>query len=296
MRSMMSSGLGRRWLLVALAVVSISVVALVAAAVQSASGAVRTLATFKTPGYFMWKVPAGVTRVTFDVFGAQGGSVVFSQGGIVTLVANGGAGGEAKGKFAVRAGETFEIVVGGQGGLATEGQATGAGGFNGGGAGDATNIGVFVGGGGGGGSDVRIGVRGNACAASKACGYGDRIIVGGGGGGGGQVNGIDGDAGGGLTGSGRTCADGAGSATQECAGGQASSECAGSTASQSVGGFGFGGTGCEGTGWGGGGGGWYGGGGLSPAGGGSGFVSPLSATGSFPGGTNLGDGIVKITT
>ena len=37
-----------------------------------------TLATFATPGTYVWKVPTGVTAVTFDVFGARGGSVLAS--------------------------------------------------------------------------------------------------------------------------------------------------------------------------------------------------------------------------
>jgi hypothetical protein len=99
-----------------------------------------------------------------------------------------------------------------------------------------------------------------------------------------------------LTGGGRTCDTGDESASQECGGGQNGGDCLGPTALQSDGGFGFGGIGCEGTGWGDGGGGWYGGGSISRGGGGSGFVSPLSTTSSFPGGTRSGDGLVKITT
>ena len=79
MRSMMSSGLGRRWLLVALAVVSISVVALVAAAVRTRAVRSGRSASSRRRLFHVWKVPAGVTRVTFDVFGAQGGSVVLAE-------------------------------------------------------------------------------------------------------------------------------------------------------------------------------------------------------------------------
>ena len=35
-----------------------------------------TIKTFSTPGTYRWTVPTGVTRVTFDVFGASGGNVV----------------------------------------------------------------------------------------------------------------------------------------------------------------------------------------------------------------------------
>jgi hypothetical protein len=37
------------------------------------------LATFNTPGQYTWYVPAGITQVTFDVYGAKGGSIVIAQ-------------------------------------------------------------------------------------------------------------------------------------------------------------------------------------------------------------------------
>ena len=88
----------------------------VAAMAQPAHAAVTTLATFTTPGTDVWTVPTGVTNATFDVYGARGGGVLANVGGQVQVVSVGGAGGEAKGKFAVVAGEKFEIIVGGQGG------------------------------------------------------------------------------------------------------------------------------------------------------------------------------------
>lgn len=292
--------------------VSVAVAAVVAAALalsQSgpAAATVTTLKTFTTPGTYTWTVPTGVTNATFDVFGARGGSVLWNNHGVVTVISNGGAGGEAKAKFKVHGGQVFEIVVGGQGGSATVGSSTGAAGFNGGGSGDPTGTGNDVSGGGGGGSDVRIGGRGNSCAGSKTCGYSDRIIVGGGGGGGSNGTAADGDSGGGLTGTasgtGRfTCVQGAlgESAGQECFGGGAGSPpCPDGLTGNGA--FGTGGNACPATvdGYGGGGGGWFGGGsggGFGFAGGGSGYISPLSLSGSFPGGLNTGDGKVIITT
>lgn len=260
-----------------------------AATTQSANATITTVATFTTPGTYVWTVPTGVTNATFDVFGARGGSVLTSSGGIVNVVSSGGAGGEAKGKFAVHGGETFEIVVGGQGGTTNEATSAGAAGFNGGG------VGRLYAGAGGGGSDVRIGGRGNACAAGKVCGFADRIIVGGGGGGGTGSSGGDGDAGGGLTGGGTICTGSLGSgasASQECPGSSDGMACH----PQSFGQFGVGGEACYGNVWGAGGGGWYGGGSLNLGGGGSGYISRFSSSGSFPGGTNAGDGRVIITT
>jgi hypothetical protein len=255
-----------------------------------------TLATFTTPGTYTWKVPTGVTTVTFDVYGARGGGVNEFIGGVLNVVSIGGPGGEAKGKFKVHGGEVFEIVVGGQGGSSTVHQTAGAAGFNGGGAGGVIS---GWGGGGGGGSDVRLGGRGNPCVSTKSCGYADRIIVGGGGGGGGNwPTETDGYAGGGVIGGGNTCATGNESATQECAGSTDPNNC-GST---SAGGFGTGGNSCPGhlasifDVAGAGGGGWYGGASSTFGGGGSGYVSPLSVSGSFPGGTSVGNGEVIITT
>jgi hypothetical protein len=274
-------------------VIATALIALVAASAgaaavtQTADATVATLATFTTPGSYVWTVPTGVTAVTFDVYGARGGGVIeVLPGPTIDVISSGGAGGEAKGRFTVHGGEKFEIVVGGQGGAATVNTTQGTAGFNGGGSG-----GPLYGGGGGGGSDVRLGGRGNPCATSKSCGYGDRIIAGGGGGGGAN-NSIetDGDRGGGLTG----CCFTPGNmfapdATQE-RGGICNLVAPNGT-------FGVGGSApTNGNIGAGGGGGWYGGCSLGMGGGGSGFVSGISKSGSFPGGTNAGDGKVIITT
>ncbi|NCU77329.1 MAG: hypothetical protein EBV59_10410, partial [Synechococcaceae bacterium WB7_1C_051] len=120
-----------------------------------------------------WTVPAGVTSVTVDVQGAQGGATAWG---------NAGLGGRTQATIPVSPGSTIYINVGGQGN-------TSVGGFNGGGA----PYGCGCVGGGGGASDVRIG--GNA--------LGNRAVVAGGGGGGGygwNWNNNHGGNGGGLTG------------------------------------------------------------------------------------------------
>jgi hypothetical protein len=106
----------RRRLIATALVMLICAAAGVAAMALSASATVTTLKTFTTPGTYVWTVPTGITAVTFDVYGARGGSVLANVGGQVQVVSSGGAGGEAKGRFAVHAGEKFEIRVGGQGG------------------------------------------------------------------------------------------------------------------------------------------------------------------------------------
>jgi hypothetical protein len=116
-----------------------------------------------------WTVPAGVTRATFVVDGAQGG-------GGRTFVP-GGLGGEVTDELAVTPGQEITIVVGGAGHLVTIGSCgKNPGGFNGGGAGTSNGYGGcgVKGDSGGGASDVRTGAH---------------VLVAGGGGG----------AGGGLT-------------------------------------------------------------------------------------------------
>jgi len=59
------------------------------------------------PGTWTWTVPAGVTSVTVDAFGAQGGGAAGVKGGL---------GGEATATLAVTPGATYQINVGGYGG------------------------------------------------------------------------------------------------------------------------------------------------------------------------------------
>ncbi len=248
-------------------------------------------------------VPAGVSSVTIECWGAQGGTGNGSQPG--------GLGGYAKGTLSVQSGSTLYVYVGGQNGT------------NGGGTGSTT------GGYGGGESDVRQG--GTA--------YANWVIVAGGGGGGSYGGGAAGGAGGG----GSSCANGVGGAggTSQSpqygapggpgtctSGGTGGSSYGGWTGGGGGGGLTSGGTGSGGGGYGntagtgtqgvggdrgvntgyscnsgcGGGGGYYGGGGSSDGqcaagsgGGGSSWASNAMTNLSFSGGTQSGNGKVTIT-
>jgi hypothetical protein len=284
----------------------VATVVLFAVGVASADRPGSTLATFSTPGTYTWAVPNGVKQVTFDLFGAEGGTASPEAGG-----GPGGLGGEASATFNVQAGQVFEIVVGGGGPGCCPVDFKGFHpfGFNGGGAGDA---------GGGGATDVRAG----DCAASMSCGLSARIIVAGGGGGGGippldpsclfplGVGGPGGDGGGssGGPGGGQFVNDdgGGGGGTQTSGGagggtgfpGEDGSFGSGGASATGGGGGGciFGGGGVGGAG--GGGGGWFGGGGggvSGGGGGGSGFVDALAVSGTMQTGVHSGDGMVVIT-
>ncbi|MBX3188584.1 MAG: hypothetical protein KF819_16325 [Labilithrix sp.] len=132
----------------------------------------------------LFTVPAGISEVTIEAWGAQGNRNVL---GVV-----GALGGYATGKLGVTGGQVLHVYVGG-------GDATSiAGGFNGGGAAGPSPCANARGGGGGGASDVRTGTGG----------FGDRVIVAGGGGGaggnriGGCGRGTGGGGGGGWFGGG----------------------------------------------------------------------------------------------
>ena len=85
-----------------------------------------------------WTVPDGVTKATFDLYGAEGG--------LAERKSSGGKGGRATAMIPVTGGSSVQVTVGGQG----QSNANPAdGGFNGGGSGQ-------LGGGGGGASDIRI--------------------------------------------------------------------------------------------------------------------------------------------
>ncbi|MCB9233897.1 MAG: HYR domain-containing protein [Bacteroidia bacterium] len=118
-------------------------------------------ATFNyTGGVQNWTVPAGVTSITIQAWGAQGRNSSNND-------AIGGRGGYATGVRAVTPGTLIRVYVGGGGGTST------AGGWNGGGNAGTSPCTVARGGGGGGASDVRIG----------GSGLGNRVIVAAGGGG-----------------------------------------------------------------------------------------------------------------
>lgn len=217
-----------------------------------------------------YTVPAGVTNIQLETWGAQGGG---SEDCSSSVEEDGGLGGYAIGNLAVTGGDVLTVVVGGKPSTTLAGASPG--GYNGGG------ISGQYAGGGGGASDVRFGGTGLA----------DRIIVAGGGGGGntGCPNHGTGGIGGGLTGGdgialgawamatgGTTMAGGIG------AGGGSNGE------------LGAGGTGLYHVA--GGGGGYYGGGAAFGAGsgGGSSFYGGVLA-GSTTGGIRAGNGEIVIT-
>jgi hypothetical protein len=251
-------------------------------ALPASAGAVTQTFNF-TGAAQTFTVPAGVTQVTVDAFGAQGGQ---AQDGTA-----GGLGGEAMATIAVTPGEVLQVNVGGQ--PATGNPAPG--GFNGGGPSGTATGGIFNNGGGGGGgaSDVRQG----------GTGLGDRaVIAGGGGGGGGSAGPCTGGGGGGTGGDdGSPCSNLQGRGGTQSSGGAAGANGGGAGAS-GTGGSGqdqSGGTGTHSGG--GGGGGLFGGGGGSggqpedsagAGGGGSGFTQ--SGTG-MTNGVRSGSGLITIT-
>jgi hypothetical protein len=285
--------------------------ALLAGSATSAPKPPTVFADLTTPGVHSFTVPAKVKAITFDVFGAAGGRAVDDSTVPGTIIANGGAGGQARVTLVVVPGETFQIVVGGRG-TNSSGATAGVGGFNGGGSGQVggtftdPNVFYYGGAGGGGASDVRAGT----CAVTLSCGLGDRVIVGGGGGGasGDAVgNAGPGGVGGGLNGLNGGGTGGGGGGTQTAAG-----RCPLGNHNDSSGSFGLGGDGKGGA-VGGGGGGWWGGAGGCTAptgipgegsigqgsggGGGSGFITQggNKKSASFPGGVSNTDGRVVIT-
>jgi len=239
-------------------------------------------------------VPAGVTQLVVDAYGAQGGTGDSEAAG---NRGPGGRGGHAVAAISVTPGQSLEVYVGCQGADGDSANFS-VGGFNGGGNGEGSGVPERTAGAGGGASDVRAG--------------GSKLVVAGGGGGGGvgtssQPAGAGG-AGGGVTGviggngSGNApnCTGGGpGTATVGGAGGSA---CAAGTDPGNPGELGVGGTGQVGVlSGGGGGGGFYGGGGAGEntnqitssagGGGGSGFGPPGTA---YETGVWAGDGLVVI--
>ncbi|TND08683.1 MAG: hypothetical protein FD123_1899 [Bacteroidetes bacterium] len=118
-----------------------------------------------TGGLQTYTIPCGVTSVTIECRGAQGGGgAAGNSSGGATAGGVGALGGLATGTLAVSPGDVLNVFVGGAG-------VTPTGGFNGGGNGGNQNAG-----GGGGASDVRVGGTAEA----------NRVITAGGGGGGGR--------------------------------------------------------------------------------------------------------------
>ncbi|HOM21029.1 MAG TPA: glycine-rich protein [Ottowia sp.] len=252
-----------------------SKIALAAVAWAAASAALGATANFAYTGAAQtWTVPAGVTQVTLDLRGAQGGASYVSATGLRQQ--DGGLGGQTQGSLSVTPGQVLNLYVGGQ--AADVGNVTPApGGFNGGGDG-----GVY-GAGGGGATDVRVG--GTALA--------NRVAVAGGGGGGnsGCPNHGTGGAGGGASG-----VAGVGHAGYTPGGGGTQS--AGGAAGYSpgvAGQLGLGGSSAS-YHMAGGGGGYYGGGSAYAAGGGggSGYIGGLGG-GTTTAGVQAGHGSIVIT-
>jgi len=149
---------------VGLGFVVIAALGLGSAASSGSASAAPTSTTFSCTGAAQsWTVPAGVTSITVDAWGAAGGAANTS----------GGLGGHASTtNVPVTPGEVLQINVGCHGQDGGSGPASG--GFGGGAPGGTVTI-SLTGAGGGGASDIRSG----------AFGLANRLVVAGGGGGGG---------------------------------------------------------------------------------------------------------------
>ncbi len=282
----------------------------------SPAGAEPQSQVFTTVGTTDWVVPAGVTCVTAQAIGAEGGSnpaviadAVSARGNgngpSASVAGEGAQGGSGASTFPVVPGGSLQINVGGRGGDVSNSGAPdvvgGAGGFNGGGDGGTPTVPGWdeysAGAGGGGASDVRAG----------GSDLDSRVAVGGGGGGFGAFGGVNAGVGGGEEG-------GPGGDAGSSTAGTGGTQSAGGTGGQTDGGAPLGGAGALGQGGdgagdatvngggGGGGGGYFGGGGAggvqilegaaAAGGGGSGFgadvVSDVDAG-------NGGNGSVTLT-
>lgn len=267
------------------------------------AGTTCTITFAYTGDYYTWTVPSGVSSVTVDVQGAQGGGK--STGALR------GKGGRVQATLTVAGGTVLNVYVGGSGANSVTGSQTAAAGWNGGGTGGNYST---SGGGGGGASDIRIG--GTALANRK-------IVAGGAGGFG--YNGPDtaGGHGGGLnaqwvagstgcvtstdttfTNEGTTCelpntGVSYGTGGTQSAGGNGTGTGGNSGSLGSGGAGGINTTACGGPCPGGGGGGGYyggGGGGAGPGGGGSSYTEAGTVTGvTHTRGFRAGDGQVLIT-
>ena len=207
-------------------------------------------------------IPAGVTQVQLEVWGAQGGDA--------TTTYPGGRGGYATGIYNVTPGQTLYVNVGGMGeDYTTPHSGFYVGGYNGGGNGRASSTSSYRTGGGG--ATHVATVTGDLRDLSNN--RSSVLIVAGGGGGNLNISGFTAGAGGGLTGL-------AGTSNESAVGTGGTQNACGVctdlsfTSSYADGGFGYGGgafstanyTLC------GGGGGWYGGGYGNGAGGGSSYI------------------------
>tara|TARA_Y100000591_G_scaffold60243_1_gene48734 strand:- start:615 stop:1445 length:831 start_codon:yes stop_codon:yes gene_type:complete len=219
-------------------------------------------------------VPSGVTSITIEMWGAQGGSGGYYSNS--SYCSTGGKGGYSTGNLSVTPGSSVYVYVGGQGeGFATcntkmQSLPQNSGGWNGGG---NSFGGTYPGTGGGGASDIRYG----------GTSISDRMIVAGGGGGGGNSQNStrlsNGGAGGGTSGETMSTST------------QFSLRTPGSGATQSSGNSnGVGSSGNQNLSGGGGGGGYYGGGtgnNSTGGGGGSGYIGGVSSGSTITGNTSM---------
>ena len=204
----------------------------------------------------IWEVPADVSKVKLEVWGAQGGDAT-----------NGGKGGYSLGTLNVQSGDVLNVYVGGQGTVGVSGA-----GYNGGG--NPTYSSYY---GGGGATDVRI--NGNTLY--------HRVIVAGGGGGY-RSSGFTPGVGGGNSGTDATGTTYLGYAATQNAGGYSGGNDFSSGGYMTNGSFGLGGSMLNSVnGFAGGGGGWYGGGGGHAGGGGSGYVYTSTTAANYPSGCLL---------
>jgi pimeloyl-ACP methyl ester carboxylesterase len=231
-----------------------------------------------------WIVPAGVTSITVDVQGAQGGA----SPTVPSIL--GGLGGRVQTTLSVTPGEALTIYVGGKGGDFISLNTAGPGGFNGGGAGGIDNVdGNGPASGGGGASDIRQG----------GTDLGHRVVVAGGGGGAECCTDANGGAGGGLVGmdGGTFGTSTPGLGGTQTSGGAGGGGCNGVGTAGTLGQGGVGGNGNRAGG--GGGGGYYGGGGgggcLYGSGGGGGSSYSAGTNTIHTQGFQSGDGQVTIS-
>lgn len=249
---------------------------------------------------YYWSVPAGVSSITVEAWGAWGGAGGGSGG-----FTYGGEGGSATQSVSVVPGRSFQIVVGAAGLSFTQGGAGGCG---------VTSGGNGVDGGGGGGGGTTVLADGYPFPSG---GYQLFVVAGGGGGAGGDAIGDPPGGGNGGGSSGSPGGDGFGA--YRGYGGAGGTQSAGGArglpngTAGSYSGGGAGGNGCySGFGGGGGGGGYYGGGGggggsygpfpqggcgevYSTGGGGGGGSGYTVAGGPMQNGGAVGNGAVKIS-
>jgi hypothetical protein len=247
-----------------------------AVALTATPAALADTQTYTTPGEHMFTVPAGVTSLTVDAIGAQGGTTF--DGGY-----GGGHGADVTGTLTVLPGETLYIEVGGRGvafpiGGCPNGGSNGGGNSGGCGGGSA---------GGGGASDIRLDSNATPLTTDDT-----RLLVAAGGGGASNSYVAGGNAG--QQGSYSQFGAGGGAPlTGGGLGGFSYSGCPSGT----DGGLGLGGAGSS-CGGGGGGGGYYGGGGGGAAaggGGGSSYIAPAVTNAHIGTAQSTGNGQVTIT-